>query len=111
MGKEIFRILCVRRSGRGQQNSLIPLDRKYGSSGENRGWEFCLSHSLRSVSAELRQYLLSWWPWRSSHTWTSWGSLDKEKYYFHIINRVCVLKPNTSPEFKGKSLRSIPSDS
>lgn len=94
VGKEIFRILCVRRSGKGQQDSLIGLDRKHRSTGKSYGSEFCPSHScvsLKSASAKLRQYLLSWWPWRSSHTWTSWGSLDKEKkIYFHIIKRVCI---------------------
>lgn len=37
VGKEIFRILCVRRSGRGQQDSLIVLDRKYRSTGKSLG--------------------------------------------------------------------------
>lgn len=42
--------------------------------------------SMKSANAGLRQYLLSWWPWRSSHTWTSWGSLGKEKKIIFILS-------------------------
>lgn len=71
--------------------------------------------SMRSASAGLRQYLLSWWPWRSSHTRTSWGSLGKEKKIFSYYHQqglyFCALKPNTSYKFKGESQSNIPRDS
>lgn len=37
-----------------------------------------------SAPQGLSKYLLSWWPWRSSHTRKSWWSLDKEKTVFKI---------------------------